>query len=72
MHLEVMSNMSSEEFLMGFRRFIACRGTPVELLSDNAKQFKLASEVVKQAWREIESQDDEQSYVSEKGFDGDS
>lgn len=42
-HLELMSNMSSEECLMGFRRIIAFRGTPIKIISDNAQHFKLAS-----------------------------
>ena len=32
--------MLAEEFILGLRRFIARRGTPRKIVSDNAKQFK--------------------------------
>lgn len=41
--LELLEDMSSERFLIGLRRCIACRGSPNEIISDNAGQFKLAS-----------------------------
>ena len=44
-HLELLQDMSAEEFLLGFRRFISNRGTPIEITSDNALQFKTASKV---------------------------
>ena len=45
-HLELMRNMSAEEFLLGFRRFTAVRGTAIEISSDNVAQFKTASDVL--------------------------
>ena len=44
-HLELLQDMSAEEFLLGFRRFISTRGSPNEITSDNGKQFKTASRV---------------------------
>ena len=44
-HLELLQDMSSEEFLLGFRRFVSQRGSPVEIISDNALQFKTARTV---------------------------
>ena len=35
-HLELVQDMTTEEFLFAFKRFIAQRGTPVEIISDNA------------------------------------
>ncbi|XP_060582451.1 uncharacterized protein LOC132738860 [Ruditapes philippinarum] len=35
-HLELVQDMSTEEFLLGFKRFISQRGTPAEIISDNA------------------------------------
>lgn len=45
-HLEVMQDMSAEEFILRLKRFISMRGTSVMCLSDNAAQFKLASKVI--------------------------
>lgn len=63
-HLELVSDMSTEEFLMCLRRFIAQRGTPVEITSDNAKQFKAASSILDQLWQSLLHNDDVQSYVA--------
>ena len=52
-HLELVEDMSCEEFLLGLRRFIARRGTPRQILSDNAKQFKAAQTVLGRAWRDV-------------------
>lgn len=45
-HLEVVSNLTAEECLLAMRRFIATRGTPEMILSDNATCFKLTAEVM--------------------------
>ncbi len=42
-HLELVQDMTTEEFLLGFRRFISQRGVHDEILSDNASQLKAAS-----------------------------
>ena len=42
-HLEMMHDMSSSQFLLGFRRFVVRHGKPRKIISDNAAQFKLAS-----------------------------
>ena len=62
-HLELLQNMLTEEFLMGFRRFISQKGTPNEIFNDNARQFKAASEVLKQIWKTTNS-DIVQSYTT--------
>uniref|UniRef100_A0A8D8VU26 Integrase catalytic domain-containing protein n=1 Tax=Cacopsylla melanoneura TaxID=428564 RepID=A0A8D8VU26_9HEMI len=49
-HLELVPDMSSEEFLLGLRRFVAARGSPLVIVSDNALQFKLTAEVIKSAF----------------------
>lgn len=67
-HLELMHDMSAEEFLLGFRRFISVRGTPVEIISDNATQFKAASKVLESAWKQMTRCEDVQSYVSDSGI----
>ena len=50
-HLELMKDMTAEEFLLGFRRFVSFRGTPVEIISDNALQFKSANKVLGLIWK---------------------
>ncbi|XP_053386648.1 uncharacterized protein LOC128550835 [Mercenaria mercenaria] len=52
-HLEHVQNMSSEEFLLGFRRFVSQRGVPNEIISDNALQFKTASRTLDILWSNI-------------------
>ncbi|XP_039539859.1 uncharacterized protein LOC120487658 [Pimephales promelas] len=39
-HLDVLSNMDTDSFLMSLRRFVARRGTPFELLSDCGTNFR--------------------------------
>ena len=65
-HLEVTTDMSTQQFLLCLRRFIAIRGTPVEILSDNASQFKAASDMMKQVWQGTVKNEDIQSYVTTK------
>ncbi|XP_053403207.1 uncharacterized protein LOC128558308 [Mercenaria mercenaria] len=60
--------MSTEEFLLALRRFIAQRGSPMEINSDNAKQFKLASDTIHLIWQNTIKSDDVQTYVSNHGI----
>ena len=46
-HLEVVENMTTDSFIQAFRRFVARYGTPETMYSDNAKQFKLAHELLR-------------------------
>ena len=46
-HLEVVDNLSSETFIHVFRRFVARRGYPRILLSDNATNFVGAASYLK-------------------------
>ena len=65
-HLELVTDMTTDEFLMALRRFIAQRGKPDSILSDNASTFKAASKVLNQVWRDILKSEDVQSYVANK------
>ena len=42
---------------MSFRKFAARRGVPQHIISDNAKQLKLANNVLKTLWESIQSDD---------------
>lgn len=57
-HLEMMHDMSTSQFLLGFRRFVARYGKPRKIISDNAAQFKLASDTIKKLWGQILTEDD--------------
>ncbi|XP_052690730.1 uncharacterized protein LOC128168601 [Crassostrea angulata] len=63
-HLELMQDMSTEEFLHGLRRFIARWGKPKQLISDNASQFKLASNILEETWASTVRDPDVQSYIA--------
>ena len=52
-HLELMYDMSTQQFLLGFRRFIEQHGNPNKIISDNAAQFKLASDMIDKLWGQI-------------------
>ena len=66
-HLELLQDMSAEEFLLGFRRFISTIGSPNEITSDNAKQFKTASQVLDVLWKNVTKCDEVQNYASNIG-----
>ena len=42
-HLELVWDMSVEDFMIGFRNFVSRRGLPAYILSDNGSTFKCAS-----------------------------
>lgn len=45
-HLELTMSLSTHEFIAAFDRFSARRGVPMTILSDNAKTFKRAAEIL--------------------------
>ena len=45
-HLDLVPDMTAGTFLRSFRRFVARRGMPAKMLSDNAKTFKSASDAI--------------------------
>ena len=67
-HLELVNDCSAGEFLQSLRRFIARRGKPSQIISDNAAQFKLAKTVIEKLWLNIITDSDVQSYVSNQGI----
>ena len=67
-HLELATDMSAEQFLLTLRRFIARRGTPTQMLSDNAPQFQVADEMLQSLWSSAINHDNMQSYMSEHGI----
>ena len=67
-HLEIINDMSADQFLLCLRRFVARQGIPRQILSDNAKQFKLAKRVLAKAQQEMITNDDVDDYLSKQGI----
>lgn len=63
-HLEIVLDMSTEEFLRCLRRFIFQKGTPVQIISDNASHFKTASLIFDRIWCTVLHSNEVQTYVS--------
>ena len=47
MHLDVVTDMSTQSFLRCLKRFASRRGLPRKILSDNGKTFRAASKYIK-------------------------
>ena len=45
-HIDVVPDMSTETFVRSLKRFCARRGTPLVIVSDNAKTFRAAVKVI--------------------------
>ena len=60
-HLELVSSLSTADFLAAFRRFVARRGCPVEVLSDNGTNFVGANRELQELYQHLESQESKQS-----------
>ena len=56
-HLEVVSDLATPTFVNCLRRFSARRGTPVRIVSDNAKTFKATSKLLNKLSSETEVRD---------------
>ena len=63
LHLELVRNLSVATFLQAFRRFVARRGLPFRIVSDNAKTFKGAAREIKKIVRSANVQ----RYMADKG-----
>ena len=47
-HLELIDSLSAEAFILAFRKFVARRGCPKLMLSDNATKFKAGSKIIQE------------------------
>ena len=56
-HLELLSNQTTEEFMKAFKRFIASRGRPQKVYSDNGRSFVAASKWLGRIMRDEKMQD---------------
>ncbi|GBN01752.1 hypothetical protein AVEN_106874-1 [Araneus ventricosus] len=66
-HLEVVSSLSTEHFLLAFRRFISRRGICHTVNSDNAMTFKGADIELKRLYMNI-CEPEVQNYFGKKGI----
>ena len=55
-HLDLVPNLPTEAFLRSFRRFVARRGLPKKVVSDNGKTFKAAGRIIKDVMNSSEVQ----------------
>jgi len=66
-HLELVSDMSTENFLLVLKKFISRRGLCKVIYSDNAKTFKRADQDLKEFWKGIKDPQ-LREFFSEKGI----
>lgn len=52
-HIEIVAGYSTEDFLMGFRRFGSLRGYPKHIYSDPGSQLVGADRELREAWRKM-------------------
>ena len=53
-HLELLRDSSTQQFILALERFIGRRGRPEMIYSDNASNFKSAEKELKQMYRKID------------------
>lgn len=70
-HLELVSDLSSEAFLAAFRRFISRRGLPIQIFSDNGTNFRHANNILHDLFKLFNSEGFKnvtQSFFSAQGI----
>ena len=55
-NLEIVDDMTTDQFLLAFRRHCALYGTPSLILCDNAKTFQKGNEEIQKLFQVIEDQ----------------
>ena len=65
-HLEIVADLSAEEFLLALRHFIVRRGKPQQIILDNAPQYKLAKSLADVSWENTIEDPDTQSHIAEQ------
>ena len=67
-HLELVDDLSVETFKRCLRRFIARRGMPVLMVSDNVKTFKGTEKALRRLFRDPQVRDEMQNHRIEWRF----
>lgn len=65
-HLELLSDMSTDEFLLCFRNFVADKGRPNLCVSDNAPQFKLSNKIFEKMYADILVDEETKCYFTKE------
>ncbi|XP_058128492.1 uncharacterized protein LOC131292773 [Anopheles ziemanni] len=60
-HIELVSNLTTEAFIAALRRFVSRRGLPLELHSDNATNFKGAANKLNELYKLLRTTEHQQS-----------
>ena len=66
--LEMVNDLTAQEFIMALRRFIARRGKPNQIISDNASQFKLSKSTIDITWNNVITDPTVTSYIANEGI----
>ena len=66
-HLEVVTSMETDSFINALRRFVARRGPPSDIYSDNGTNFVGADRELKQSLQEW-NQSQIADFLSQKGI----
>ena len=64
LHSEAVFNLTSQTFLNAYKRFIARRGKPTRIISDNATTFKGGKQGLDEAWSLIRKNKDSLNYFT--------
>ena len=64
LHLELVLDNTTEEFLRALRRFVSRRGVPRKMLSDNAKTFKKGDKLMRVIWNQKRQDLQVQEYLA--------
>ena len=67
-HLEAVDDMTAEQFHMALGRFISRRGTPKEIILNNAPQFKLTETTGYKSWQRVVTDEDVHSYTANENI----
>lgn len=65
-HLELVTNMTTDRFLLALRRVVARRGMCKIIWSDNAKTFKAANKELDKCWRVLEADETAQALTEKR------
>ncbi|XP_058817215.1 uncharacterized protein LOC131680520 [Topomyia yanbarensis] len=65
-HIELVSDLSTQGFLSALRRFIARRGLPSDLYSDNGKNFEGAANELDEVYRMLQDESQMRQITSDR------
>ena len=65
-HLELVTDMTTEKFLLAFRRFVSRRGLCNTIYSDNAKTFKRAHKELNVLWDSLSSKELQEFFAARR------